>query len=319
MSPLILKGGSKPNEENIPRTRLEAAKRESPEGRAALEAAMARGKASAQAYNTWLALHPRPRTPDGWEAWEKESQDAKRECGMARITAPLRCHACKDTGWTRRDNVIIPCPDCSNFDREHSMKRAAQLPETRWNDTFESFNLDKAGRMGEAYQAALDFCEATALPWLVLAGQIGCGKTHLAYSVANRLITSETLSEGTPLHFWVVADLMEAMRGVFNAHQNDPSIIPQQEFDKMTYEPRVLILDDLGAEVPTDWVGEELFRIIDKRYREGRGLLVTTNVNINKMPPRIASRFQDPTMCQIVVCKSPDYRPNLVRRGGPTR
>jgi DNA replication protein DnaC len=40
----------------------------------------------------------------------------------------------------------------------------------------------------------------------------------------------------------------------------------------------VLVLDDLGAEKPTEWVVEQLYSIVNERWQDRRSIVVTTNV-----------------------------------------
>ena len=45
----------------------------------------------------------------------------------------------------------------------------------------------------------------------------------------------------------------------------------------------LLIIDDLGAERSTEYVGENVFNVIDRRYRTGKPLIITTNLHIDTM------------------------------------
>jgi DNA replication protein DnaC len=158
--------------------------------------------------------------------------------------------------------------------------------------------------MAEALKAATEFASRSSVPWLVLAGHIGCGKTHLCYAVANRMT-----AEGVVVRFWNVAYLLDVIRSTYDQKQTDRN--PRESVEDMVYTPTVLILDDLGAEKPSDWVAEKLFEVIDRRYSEGKGLMVTTNESLAKLSPRVQSRFKDKEMCRIVVTDSPDYRTKL--------
>ncbi len=163
--------------------------------------------------------------------------------------------------------------------------------------------------MQEAVTAALELCSAASVPWLVLSGPVGCGKTHLAYAVANRMA-----AQGWKVRLWVVADLLDEIRGLFRQAETKKELVPQQAIAEMTYDPDVLILDDLGAEKNTDWALEELFQIIDRRYREGKALMVTTNQKLLVFPERVRSRLCDQQISRLVLCDSPDYRRGIAPR-----
>lgn len=217
------------------------------------------------------------------------------------------CEVCRDIGWVLwgDDKLPAPCPGCSSYNPEGNLKKYAGVPERRWRDTFETFNVKRAPAMGEAVMAADLFASRNSVPWLVLAGNIGCGKTHLCYAVANRMT-----AEGVVVRFWNVAYLLDVIRSTYDQKQADSN--PRESVEDMVYTPTVLILDDLGAEKPSDWVAEKLFEVIDRRYSEGKGLMVTTNESLAKLSPRVQSRFKDKEMCRIVVTDSPDFRTKLM-------
>lgn len=273
-----------------------------------LQKAFQRGKEQAKTLRQWAIEHPLPSpfSVEEVKAWEREYEALERKLGIHR--ANYTCLACRDTGWVLGDDGLpIPCPGCSKFNPRESLKKYAGLPDRRLHDTFESFDLKRAPRMKEAFDAALEFAQGASLPWLVLASPPGTGKTHLAYAIANKIISDAWAT----VRFWVVVDLLDKMREIFATSQSDSTIIPQREFEYLAFTPQILILDDLGAEKYTAWVNEELFQVIDKRYREGKGLVITTNVDIDRLPERIRSRFTDRQMCRIVLTDSPDFRPQM--------
>jgi len=99
----------------------------------------------------------------------------------------------------------------------------------------------------------------------------------------------------------------------------------------------VLLLDDLAASDPTDWVRETLAHIINSRYNEKRVTLITTTLAAENskrrgthMPigrndpgnrpfagptwvPTMASRLYE--MCKLVEIKSGDFRKTTMQRG----
>ena len=46
---------------------------------------------------------------------------------------------------------------------------------------------------------------------------------------------------------------------------------------------RLLIFDDLGAERSTDFALEKVYIIVDSRYRCGKPIILTTNLDLNQM------------------------------------
>jgi len=106
--------------------------------------------------------------------------------------------------------------------------------------------------------------------WLVLVGVYGCGKTHLAVAVLNKLILAEI-----PSFFSSVSRLLDTLRSSYN----DGSYDAYLNFVQTT---GVLIIDDLGTERPTDWTAETLTQIIDYRYTNRLPVVVTTNEHPSK-------------------------------------
>lgn len=97
---------------------------------------------------------------------------------------------------------------------------------------------------------------------LVLAGEVGTGKTHAAYAVGNA-----AMQRGLFVEAWTMHDLLTALRP-----EGDPAA---QQFARTA---DVLILDDLMAsKTVTPWAAEALTALMDARLRDRRRTVVTTN------------------------------------------
>ena len=74
----------------------------------------------------------------------------------------------------------------------------------------------------------------------------------------------------------------------------------------------LLVLDDLGAEKPSDWMRDRLYTLVNRRYESNLPIIVTTNKDITSLEEhvgkRIVSRLCE--MCQIVEKEFPgdDYQ-----------
>ena len=114
---------------------------------------------------------------------------------------------------------------------------------------------------------------------LLLWGDVGTGKTFLAACVANAL-----LDQGVPVLMTGMAKLLNAVAGVWPSERN--------AFLESLNAYSLLILDDLGMERSSEFSMEQLFSVVDGRYRTGKPLIVTTNLTLQELknPPDLAHR-----------------------------
>ena len=135
---------------------------------------------------------------------------------------------------------------------------------------------------------------------LLIVGPVGTGKTHLAVSVIR-----EAHRKGLKIAFAQVPQVLANIRaGIGRGDEDASSMI------ELYSNVDMLVLDDIGSEKVTDWVREQLFLIINRRYEALLPTVITSNDPLEKLEqhvgPRIASRLAG--MCIGVVLDGPDYR-----------
>lgn len=103
---------------------------------------------------------------------------------------------------------------------------------------------------------------------LLLMGPVGVGKTHLATAILLGLI-----GRGVRCLFYESGTLLKAIQDSYNPISKTSEL----RVLAPVYQAEVLVLDELGATVPTDWVRDTLYQIINTRYNDKRLTIFTTN------------------------------------------
>ena len=124
---------------------------------------------------------------------------------------------------------------------------------------------------------------------LWLQGDTGTGKTSLAM-----LASKAALAAGRTVAVYSLPGLLARIRRTFDAEAGEDSYFT---FFNRLVSVDLLHLDDLGAESRTDWVLEQLYSIIDRRYSDQRSIVVTTNLEepelFAQLGERIVSRLTE--------------------------
>ena len=103
---------------------------------------------------------------------------------------------------------------------------------------------------------------------LLLYGNTGTGKTFTACEIANALI-----DKGYPVLVTNFARILNTIQGTFE----------KQEYIDSFNRYQLLVIDDLGIERDTAYAKEQVFNIIDSRYRSGLPMIITTNLTMEKI------------------------------------
>jgi len=189
------------------------------------------------------------------------------------------CEICDGVGLVRVVNeaglwVSRPC-ECQEMQREERRLAAAHIPERYRDCTLDAYEIyhgaDKS--LGEALQTARKFVEAypvdTAGKGLLFTGSIGVGKTHLAVGVLQRMVRER----GVKGLFCDYRELLKSIQNSYNAQVQTTEL----ELLKPVFAAEVLVLDDLGAQKPNEWVWDTVALILNTRYNDKLTTINTTN------------------------------------------
>jgi DNA replication protein DnaC len=155
----------------------------------------------------------------------------------------------------------------------------------------------QASSIERAFNQAQQFAD-TLNGWLLLMGDYGSGKTHLAAAIANRAVEL-----GVETLFLTVPDLLDWLRFSYGSTE----ISYEQRFEEIR-KTSLLILDDFGTQNATAWAQEKLFQILNFRYINQLATAITTNQSLEEIEPRLRSRMQDPELVTVCKINAPDFR-----------
>ena len=248
----------------------------------------------------------------------------------AKPTETAPCPLCSGTGWRllrveRRGRTVEEATRCECVRRLQGgrLLEAARIPRRYLHCELSNFEHQGPFRsLAPAQMAALRFVSEYPLEnaGLLLTGPIGCGKTHLAVGIAKELIAQKSAA----CLFYDYRELLKQIQNSYNASVQ----VTEMDVLRPVFEAEVLVLDELGAAKPTEWVWDTVSHILNTRYNDKRTTIITTNYK--DLPPagaapetnasraareetlgdrigeRMRSRLHE--MCRVVRVEGDDFR-----------
>ncbi len=170
--------------------------------------------------------------------------------------------------------------------------------------TFESMRCPKGFK--PTLEAFSELAAGTA-PWhmLLVYGGTGNGKSRSCEALTIALYDKGV--RGARREKW--SDIIRfTLKAAF--HSQRPDALTYEQTFKTLRERTVLIIDDVGmGSTGGNWEWGELEDIVDYRIEHNLLTVITTNLDLKEIPPRIVSRFRDRTHCRLVCDDAPDQRP----------
>jgi DNA replication protein DnaC len=189
---------------------------------------------------------------------------------------------------------------------EGTLGRLAKNYPRMSNWSFDSYPDDERGNA--AKEQAIDWLEQIydedARTALYIVGPVGAGKTGLAWSTMRQALDLDCWT----VDFHNVRQLLAAARKSYGENTDDP-------LDGLGNIP-FLVLDDLGAERPTEWALEALATLIEERYQRDHYTIVTTNYTPGDLVKRLG--HTDPILGQRIVSRLMESA-KQIRLDGPDR
>src|SRR5579863_486862 len=190
------------------------------------------------------------------------------------------CPICEDSGLRLiiepdGERYAQPC-ECRLQVQAARLLSRASIPKRYEHCTLETFEAGYPGAdrsLAAAHMMARNFVAGypvtTEGKGLLLTGDVGVGKTHLAVGIVQALI----FEKGVRALFCDYRELLKRIQESYNP------LVATTELQILTpvFEAEVLILDELGAQKPTDWVWDTVALILNTRYNDKRTTLITTN------------------------------------------
>ena len=234
-----------------------------------------------------------------------------------------KCAVCSDTGWKTvsvgAENRVTRC-DCATQDRAARLLAQAHIPPRYENCDLNGYVAEGSQRGAAAAKIAAEkFIQQYPLDktGLLLVGPSGAGKTHLSVAILKELVQIKGVA-------CLFCDYRELLKHIQNSY--NPSVqVTELDLLRPVFQTEVLVLDDLGAVKPTEWVWDTVSVILNTRYNENRTTIITTNfmdgpaaglagprgaAREETLGDRIGERMRSRLceMCRVVNINAPDYR-----------
>lgn len=208
----------------------------------------------------------------------------------------FRCEKCSDTGYVKLEKC-----ECLKELEAAVLPSESTLGDGLRYCTFDTFSLDyyPAENVGgkvprETMKAILAYCREYADSFskfsanLIFTGGTGLGKTHLSAAIGH--VVS---SKGKSVVYDSAQKICSDCRRAIYSSAYDAA-------DKY-YDCDLLIIDDLGAEVPNDYTVSALTELINRRLVSGYPTIISTNLELAKINSVYGARL----FSRIIGCFTP--------------
>src|SRR5579872_1400337 len=191
------------------------------------------------------------------------------------------CPKCGGTGFVIVEGANLsgakPC-DCRFQGRAERMEDRSQIPPLYRHASFDNFSVpgpenpiarrDLTNVLLAVKNYVREFPNEQR-PGLLLIGEPGTGKTHLAVAAMRKVV-----EKGFECLFCDYQNLLDRIRSGYDPSSNSAD----REAYKVALDTEVLLLDDLGAHRVTDWVEDTVTSIVTSRCNNRKALIATTNL-----------------------------------------
>ncbi len=190
--------------------------------------------------------------------------------------------------WKEKDNQKNKA-DKRKYFREiiNKVYKKSYIEGKVQNMNFENFDIYSGNEI--AIKVAKDYANKCVT---IITGKSGIGKTHLAASIANKLIENEQI-----VLMGRLTTLLDAIKETFG-----DSTKSENELIELYSNVDMMIIDDLGTEKISNWALEKLYTIVENRNENGLPIIITTRFDKYGLIERF-SQSQDQQLADAFISK----------------
>ena len=211
------------------------------------------------------------------------------------------CSICDGTGWKIVERAGLsgaePCV-CASATRDRVNKEASGIPPNYEAASLDNFQMPQdnptaRNGLGTVLMQVRSFVRefpAADHAGLLLVGDTGTGKTHLAVATLKALI-----DKGHQGVFFDYQNLLDRIRAGYDS----ASGASDREAYRSALDSEVLLLDDLGSHRVTEWVEDTVTSIITYRCNHKKPLIATTNLSDDEPGARVTD-YKRKTLSEVI-------------------
>lgn len=219
---------------------------------------------------------------------------------MDYLELKYNCPKCKDTGFIGRDKCV-----CYKKNLVRIYYTNTDLSKLLTKNNFDNFTFEYytgANNGPEKYSPKENMELIVSKAWsfiknfnesdenLLFYGNSGTGKTFLSHCIAKEL-----LDKGYFVVYKTAEDLIKSLKDVkFNSNL---------ELEDYIINCDLLIIDDLGTEMSSEFSKAELFNLLNSKLLKGKKMLVSTNYSLDGLLNIYSERITSRLMGNFNICK----------------
>lgn len=198
------------------------------------------------------------------------------------------CPDCGGSGWKALPDDarrVVRC-GCRLQTRVERLIENARIPRRYQSCTLENFKTDPHPSLAYAKTKARSFVEQYPLDktGLIVVGRSGAGKTHLSIGIIQELMRQKAIA----CYFCGFQELLENIKNSYEPSVETTSL----EILRPVFDSEVVVLDDLGAVIPSGWVKDTVSLVLNRRYEGNLTTIITTNFQ-DAPAPRVNGDTQE--------------------------
>lgn len=239
-----------------------------------------------------------------------------------REVRPRECPKCRAEREEREEQERQEQIEKMRVEMRVKWRRECGMPPELLSRTFDSFERGyqlPAFKVAEVWAKDFDLDSPRGYPSLILYSDTpGVGKGHLMAAIVNQVLDNwkgELGRAGSPIRFESGPSLVRRIRATYNIRDKDNYHEREDEVYHSLAGVALLLLDDVGKEVPSDFTRETYWYIIDERVKSRLPVIISSRLEFGGerslatlMGEDTVSRLYGMTRGQFVKMKGQDYR-----------